>query len=59
MSELKQHRGRRKQVKAWRLAVLVIPLAAATTLGCLHQLKLAQRPSGSTPSAPSAASNRP
>jgi polyferredoxin len=46
MSELKQYRARRKQVKAWRLAVLVILLAAATTLGCLHQLKLAQRPVG-------------
>jgi polyferredoxin len=46
MSELKLYRARRKQVKAWRLAVLVILLVAATTLGCLHQLKLAQRPVG-------------
>src|SRR4030042_1706405 len=46
MSDLKAYRARRKQVKAWRLAVLVILLAAATTLGCLHQLKLARRPVG-------------
>jgi polyferredoxin len=46
MSELKLYRTRRKQVKAWRLAVLVILLAAATTLGCLHQLNLARRPVG-------------
>jgi polyferredoxin len=46
MSELKLYRARRKRVKAWRLAVLVILLAAATTLGCLHQLNLARRPVG-------------
>jgi polyferredoxin len=46
MSELKLYRAKRKRVKAWRLAVLVIFLAAATTLGCLHQLNLARRPVG-------------
>ncbi len=46
MSELKLYRAKRKRVKAWRLAVLVILLAAATTLGCLHQLNLARRPVG-------------
>jgi polyferredoxin len=46
MSELKLYRARRRQVKAWRLAVLVVLLVAATTLGCLHQLNLARRPVG-------------
>jgi polyferredoxin len=46
MSELKLYRSKRKQVKAWRLVVLVLLLAAATVLGCLHQLNLARRPVG-------------
>ena len=46
MSELKMYRKRQKRIKGWRLAVLVVLLAAATTLGCLHQLKLAVRPVG-------------
>jgi polyferredoxin len=46
MSELKLYRARRKRVQAWRLALLVFLLAAATTLGCLHQLNLARRPVG-------------
>ena len=38
MSELKMYRKRQKRIKGWRLTVLVVLLAAATTLGCLHQL---------------------
>ena len=46
MSELKLYRAKRRQVKAWRLVVLVVLLAAATALGCLHQLNLGRRPVG-------------
>jgi len=46
MSDRQRFRARQKRVKAWRLAVLAVVLAAATTLGCLHQLNLARRPVG-------------
>lgn len=46
MSDLKAYRAKRKRLKAWRLVVLVVLLAAATAMGCLHQLNLARRPVG-------------
>ncbi len=42
----KVFRVRQRQVKTARLVVLVVLLATATTLGCLHQLKLKTRPVG-------------